>query len=46
MDKGIFIVVKIDGMFSVFVLGGKRYDVYYKATLVGLARRPAISSSS
>jgi len=26
--------------------GGKRYDVYYKATLVGLARRPAISSSS
>src|SRR5437763_11009343 len=27
------------------MLGGKRYDVYYKATLAGLARRPAISSS-
>src|SRR5436309_3217967 len=24
--------------------GGKGYDVYYKATLAGLARRPAISS--
>ena len=27
------------------MLGSKGYDVYYKATLAGLARRPAISFS-